>query len=155
MKIINRGGRDFPSKNAARGRFPWRLSCGGCSARCVRGKRGKDPEQSLASFPLSVHCTEAFAHRSQLVELGIADFLPSRCAHTCPEGAQHCLCQLWPLAPPGSQLVPALSLQAAEMDGFQADTEEDEEDDDCMIVDVQPGKGGKGDGHQGSSSCVS
>ncbi|RMC01019.1 hypothetical protein DUI87_22706 [Hirundo rustica rustica] len=31
--------------------------------------------------------------------------------------------------------------QAAEMDGFQADTEEDEEDDDCMIVDVQPGKG--------------
>ncbi|NWH41049.1 CAF1A factor, partial [Chloropsis hardwickii] len=28
-----------------------------------------------------------------------------------------------------------------EMDGFQADTEEDEEDDDCMIVDVQPGKG--------------
>ncbi|NXI84098.1 CAF1A factor, partial [Rhipidura dahli] len=30
--------------------------------------------------------------------------------------------------------------QAAEMDGFQADTEEDEEDDDCMIVDVQPGK---------------
>ncbi|NWI06334.1 CAF1A factor, partial [Tichodroma muraria] len=36
--------------------------------------------------------------------------------------------------------------QAAEMDGFQADTEEDEEDDDCMIVDVQPGKGGKGNG---------
>ncbi|NXE42944.1 CAF1A factor, partial [Ptilorrhoa leucosticta] len=35
---------------------------------------------------------------------------------------------------------------AAEMDGFQADTEEDEEDDDCMIVDVQPGKGGKGNG---------
>ncbi|KAM4883850.1 chromatin assembly factor 1 subunit A [Sylvia borin] len=31
--------------------------------------------------------------------------------------------------------------QAADMDGFQADTEEDEEDDDCMIVDVQPGKG--------------
>ncbi|NWT62106.1 CAF1A factor, partial [Erythrocercus mccallii] len=31
--------------------------------------------------------------------------------------------------------------QAAEMDGFQADTEEDEEDDDCMIVDVLPGKG--------------
>ncbi|CAN8201357.1 unnamed protein product [Coccothraustes coccothraustes] len=31
--------------------------------------------------------------------------------------------------------------RAAEMDGFQADTEEDEEDDDCMIVDVQPGKG--------------
>ncbi|NWZ87401.1 CAF1A factor, partial [Poecile atricapillus] len=31
--------------------------------------------------------------------------------------------------------------QAAEMDGFQADTEEDEEDDDCMIVDVQPAKG--------------
>ncbi|NWV67867.1 CAF1A factor, partial [Malurus elegans] len=30
--------------------------------------------------------------------------------------------------------------QAAEMDGFQADTEEDEEDDDCMIVDVQPAK---------------
>ncbi|NXS88786.1 CAF1A factor, partial [Erpornis zantholeuca] len=30
--------------------------------------------------------------------------------------------------------------QAAEVDGFQADTEEDEEDDDCMIVDVQPGK---------------
>ncbi|NXM54828.1 CAF1A factor, partial [Illadopsis cleaveri] len=30
--------------------------------------------------------------------------------------------------------------QAADMDGFQADTEEDEEDDDCMIVDVQPGK---------------
>lgn len=29
------------------------------------------------------------------------------------------------------------------MDGFQADTEEDEEDDDCMIVDVQPGKGRK------------
>ena len=29
------------------------------------------------------------------------------------------------------------------MDGFQADTEEDEEDDDCMIVDIQPGKGGK------------
>ncbi|NXT06375.1 CAF1A factor, partial [Prunella fulvescens] len=44
------------------------------------------------------------------------------------------------------QLVPVLSLQAAEMDGFQADTEEDEEDDDCMIVDVQPGKGGKGNG---------
>ncbi|NXC58119.1 CAF1A factor, partial [Aleadryas rufinucha] len=39
------------------------------------------------------------------------------------------------------QLVPVPSLQAAEMDGFQADTEEDEEDDDCMIVDVQPGKG--------------
>ncbi|NXD31169.1 CAF1A factor, partial [Spelaeornis formosus] len=33
--------------------------------------------------------------------------------------------------------------QAAEMDGFQADTEEDEEDDDCMIVDVLPGKGGE------------
>ncbi|NXO45271.1 CAF1A factor, partial [Locustella ochotensis] len=33
-----------------------------------------------------------------------------------------------------------LPLQAAEMDGFQADTEEDEEDDDCMIVDVQPAK---------------
>ncbi|NXP44006.1 CAF1A factor, partial [Heliornis fulica] len=30
--------------------------------------------------------------------------------------------------------------EAAEMDGFQADTEEDEEDDDCMIVDVQSGK---------------
>ncbi|XP_067169116.1 chromatin assembly factor 1 subunit A isoform X3 [Apteryx mantelli] len=30
--------------------------------------------------------------------------------------------------------------EAVEMDGFQADTEEDEEDDDCMIVDVQPGK---------------
>ncbi|NWR07651.1 CAF1A factor, partial [Paradoxornis webbianus] len=30
--------------------------------------------------------------------------------------------------------------QAADMDGFQADTEEDEEDDDCMIVDVLPGK---------------
>ncbi|XP_009470189.1 PREDICTED: chromatin assembly factor 1 subunit A [Nipponia nippon] len=30
--------------------------------------------------------------------------------------------------------------EAAEMDGFQADTEEDEEDDDCMIVDIQPGK---------------
>ncbi|KAM6107105.1 chromatin assembly factor 1 subunit A [Pterocles gutturalis] len=30
--------------------------------------------------------------------------------------------------------------EAAEMDGFQADTEEDEEDDDCMIVDVQTGK---------------
>ena len=27
-----------------------------------------------------------------------------------------------------------------EMDGFQADTEEDEDDDDCMIVDVQPCK---------------
>ncbi|NXY11656.1 CAF1A factor, partial [Pteruthius melanotis] len=38
------------------------------------------------------------------------------------------------------QLGPVVSLQAAEMDGFQADTEEDEEDDDCMIVDVQPGK---------------
>ncbi|NXU99403.1 CAF1A factor, partial [Cettia cetti] len=36
--------------------------------------------------------------------------------------------------------------QAAELDGFQADTEEDEEDDDCMIVDVQPGKGGQGNG---------
>lgn len=34
------------------------------------------------------------------------------------------------------------------MDGFQADTEEDEEDDDCMIVDVQPGKGGQGNGFQ-------
>ncbi|NWT10424.1 CAF1A factor, partial [Vireo altiloquus] len=34
--------------------------------------------------------------------------------------------------------------QAAEMDGFQADTEEDEEDDDCMIVDVQPGKDSTG-----------
>ncbi|XP_009999188.1 PREDICTED: chromatin assembly factor 1 subunit A [Chaetura pelagica] len=33
--------------------------------------------------------------------------------------------------------------EAVEMDGFQADTEEDEEDDDCMIVDIQPGKGGK------------
>ncbi|NXI42184.1 CAF1A factor, partial [Galbula dea] len=33
-----------------------------------------------------------------------------------------------------------LFLKAAELDGFQADTEEDEEDDDCMIVDVQPGK---------------
>ncbi|KAM9254760.1 chromatin assembly factor 1 subunit A isoform 2-T2 [Cariama cristata] len=30
--------------------------------------------------------------------------------------------------------------EAAEMDGFQADTEEDEEDEDCMIVDIQPGK---------------
>ncbi|KFV40021.1 Chromatin assembly factor 1 subunit A, partial [Tyto alba] len=30
--------------------------------------------------------------------------------------------------------------EAAEMDGFQADTEEDEEDDDCMIVNVQPCK---------------
>uniref|UniRef100_A0A8D0KT07 Chromatin assembly factor 1 subunit A n=1 Tax=Strix occidentalis caurina TaxID=311401 RepID=A0A8D0KT07_STROC len=30
--------------------------------------------------------------------------------------------------------------EAAEMDGFQADTEEDEEDDDCMIVNIQPGK---------------
>lgn len=30
------------------------------------------------------------------------------------------------------------------MDGFQADTEEDEEDDDCMIVDIQPGRGGEG-----------
>ncbi|NXP18051.1 CAF1A factor, partial [Scytalopus superciliaris] len=30
--------------------------------------------------------------------------------------------------------------EAVEMDGFQADTEEDEEDDDCMIVDVQPAK---------------
>ncbi|NXL95533.1 CAF1A factor, partial [Alectura lathami] len=30
--------------------------------------------------------------------------------------------------------------EAMEMDGFQADTEEDEDDDDCMIVDVQPGK---------------
>ncbi|XP_051495695.1 chromatin assembly factor 1 subunit A isoform X2 [Apus apus] len=30
--------------------------------------------------------------------------------------------------------------EAVEMDGFQADTEEDEEDDDCMIVDIQPGK---------------
>lgn len=29
------------------------------------------------------------------------------------------------------------------MDGFQADTEEDEEDDDCMIVDIQSGKGGE------------
>ncbi|NXN85777.1 CAF1A factor, partial [Bombycilla garrulus] len=34
----------------------------------------------------------------------------------------------------------SLALQAAEVDGFQADTEEDEDDDDCMIVDVQPGK---------------
>lgn len=156
MKIINRGGRDFPSKNAARVRFPWRLSCGGCSARCVRGKRGKDPEQSLASFPLSVHCTEAFAHSSQLMELGIADFLPSRCAHHLPRG---CPALPVPALPPGTSWLTAgtcsLSLQAAEMDGFQADTEEDEEDDDCMIVDVQPGKGGKGDGHQGSSSCVS
>ncbi|XP_037240236.1 chromatin assembly factor 1 subunit A isoform X1 [Falco rusticolus] len=31
--------------------------------------------------------------------------------------------------------------EAVEMDGFQADTEEDEEDEDCMIVDIQPGKG--------------
>ncbi|XP_075380687.1 chromatin assembly factor 1 subunit A isoform X1 [Mycteria americana] len=30
--------------------------------------------------------------------------------------------------------------EAVEMDGFQADTEEDEEDDDCMIVDIRPGK---------------
>ncbi|NXF83277.1 CAF1A factor, partial [Sclerurus mexicanus] len=30
--------------------------------------------------------------------------------------------------------------EAVEMDGFQADTEEDEEDDDCMIVDVLPAK---------------
>ncbi|XP_017689105.1 PREDICTED: chromatin assembly factor 1 subunit A, partial [Lepidothrix coronata] len=30
--------------------------------------------------------------------------------------------------------------EAVELDGFQADTEEDEEDDDCMIVDVQPAK---------------
>ncbi|XP_074783984.1 chromatin assembly factor 1 subunit A [Athene noctua] len=30
--------------------------------------------------------------------------------------------------------------EAAEMDGFQADTEEDEEDDDCLIVNIQPGK---------------
>ncbi|XP_061322912.1 chromatin assembly factor 1 subunit A [Pezoporus flaviventris] len=30
--------------------------------------------------------------------------------------------------------------EAAEMDGFQADTEEDEEDDDCIIMDIQPGK---------------
>ncbi|KAM6236045.1 LOW QUALITY PROTEIN: chromatin assembly factor 1 subunit A [Porphyrio hochstetteri] len=30
--------------------------------------------------------------------------------------------------------------EAAEMDGFQADTEEDEEDEDCMIVDIQSGK---------------
>ncbi|XP_042667085.1 chromatin assembly factor 1 subunit A isoform X1 [Centrocercus urophasianus] len=30
--------------------------------------------------------------------------------------------------------------EAMEMDGFQADTEEDEDDDDCMIVDVQPCK---------------
>ncbi|NXU46329.1 CAF1A factor, partial [Drymodes brunneopygia] len=36
----------------------------------------------------------------------------------------------------------AQQVSAAELDGFQADTEEDEEDDDCMIVDVQPGKGG-------------
>ena len=36
-----------------------------------------------------------------------------------------------------------LKAEAAEMDGFQADTEEDEEDDDCVIVDIQPGKGGK------------
>lgn len=44
----------------------------------------------------------------------------------------------------GSHLLRVLPLKAAELDGFQADTEEDEEDDDCMIVDVQPGKGGKG-----------
>ncbi|NXK67198.1 CAF1A factor, partial [Sylvietta virens] len=52
------------------------------------------------------------------------------CGFSCPPGVPPCpgLCQL-------SHLVPALSLQAAEMDGFQADTEEDEEDDDCMIVD--------------------
>lgn len=37
----------------------------------------------------------------------------------------------------------SLQAEAAEMDGFQADTEEDEEDDDCMIVDIQPGKGGE------------
>ncbi|KAM6041826.1 chromatin assembly factor 1 subunit A isoform 2-T4 [Chlamydotis macqueenii] len=30
--------------------------------------------------------------------------------------------------------------EGVEVDGFQADTEEDEEDDDCMIVDIQPGK---------------
>lgn len=54
----------------------------------------------------------------------------------------------WHPRPPDSHPVPVLSLQAAEMDGFQADTEEDEEDDDCMIVDVQPGKGGKGNGYQ-------
>ncbi|NWI97011.1 CAF1A factor, partial [Pitta sordida] len=34
----------------------------------------------------------------------------------------------------------AAQVGAVEMDGFQADTEEDEEDDDCMIVDVQPAK---------------
>ncbi|XP_030322058.1 chromatin assembly factor 1 subunit A [Calypte anna] len=34
----------------------------------------------------------------------------------------------------------AEQVEAVEMDGFQADTEEDEEDDDCMIVDIQPGK---------------
>ncbi|NXO61203.1 CAF1A factor, partial [Phainopepla nitens] len=38
---------------------------------------------------------------------------------------------------------PRRAEQAAETDGFQADTEEDEEDDDCMIVDVQPGKATK------------
>lgn len=38
----------------------------------------------------------------------------------------------------------SLQAEAAEMDGFQADTEEDEEDDDCMIVDIQPGRGGEG-----------
>lgn len=36
-----------------------------------------------------------------------------------------------------------LKAEAMEMDGFQADTEEDEDDDDCMIVDVQPCKGGE------------
>ncbi|XP_006278730.1 chromatin assembly factor 1 subunit A [Alligator mississippiensis] len=33
--------------------------------------------------------------------------------------------------------------EAVEMDGFQADTEEEEEEDDCMIVDIQPNKDSK------------
>lgn len=99
---------------------------------CSLRNRGGSWSRSLAWFPLSVPLVplqiRTFVTPSGSGGRELQLFLPSRCqpvlAHPC-----------------------ALP-QAADMDGFQADTEEDEEDDDCMIVDVQPGKGGQGNGGQ-------
>lgn len=111
-------------------------------------KREGSWSRSLACFPLCVPLQmRPFVPTLRRLELGLAGF-PSlqRCPPAQPVLGTACAWSHPPLA--GSRLVAVLSLQAAEMDGFQADTEEDEEDDDCMIVDVQPGKGGKQNGSQ-------
>lgn len=97
---------------------------------------------------------EAFYQNSGSVEDGgCLFFLPYKCAQLirlcreeCPQQSFAALAVLGLMCQRADiLLVPFFSLkaEAAEMDGFQADTEEDEEDDDCMIVDIQPGKGGE------------